>query len=176
MRFVTTPLHGLLVVEVEVGLDARGGFGRCFCKNEFATAGVTFDVAQASISSNLLAGTLRGMHYQADPHGEAKLVRCTRGRLFDVAVDLRPNSPTRTRWFGLELSAATPRLLYIPPGFAHGFVTREPDCEVSYLMDSEYFADAARGVRWNDPAFGIAWPTGPREMSEKDASYPDYLG
>jgi dTDP-4-dehydrorhamnose 3,5-epimerase len=175
MRFLATPLPGLLVVEVEVQCDARGSFGRSFCKSEFAAAGIAFDIEQANISSNQAAGTLRGMHYQAAPHGEAKLVRCSRGRMFDVAIDLRPDSPTRREWFGVELAATTPRLLYVPPGFAHGFLTLEADCEVSYLMGSGHAAEAARGVRWNDAAFGIAWPAAPQCMSERDAAYPDYL-
>ncbi len=176
MRFIATKLQDLFVIEVGFYGDARGEFGRCFCKDEFAAAGIAFDVAQANISTNPAAATLRGMHYQAAPHAEVKLVRCSRGRIFDVAIDLRPRSPTLCQWFGRELSAETAAMLYIPQGFAHGFITLQPDCEVSYLMGSGYVAEAARGVRWDDPAFGIDWPIAPQQLSPKDASYPDYAG
>src|SRR5882757_851823 len=130
MRFVPTPLAGLFVVQIELRLDERGAFGRSFCTSEFAAAGIAFEVAQANISLNHAAGTLRGLHHQAEPHAEAKLVRCGRGRIFDVAVDLRPGSDTRKRWFGTELSPDAPEMLFIPAGFAHGFVTLEPHSEV----------------------------------------------
>ena len=134
-------------------------------------------VAQCSTSFNARAGTLRGMHYQADPHGEAKLVRCTRGAVHDVIVDLRPDSPTHRRWFGIELSADNGTALYVPVGMAHGFQTLEDGSEVLYMMGHEYVPDAARGVRWDDPGFGIEWPEPPaggRTISARDAAYPDY--
>jgi dTDP-4-dehydrorhamnose 3,5-epimerase len=133
-------------------------------------------VAQCNASFNARAGTLRGMHYQAEPHGEPKLVRCTRGAIFDVAVDLRAGSPTYCRWYGVELSADNRYAFYIPPVLAHGFQTLTDDCEVLYQMGERYVAEAARGVRWDDPAFGIEWPEadGERIISERDASYPDF--
>jgi dTDP-4-dehydrorhamnose 3,5-epimerase len=176
LRILPTPLAGLKVIEIDFHRDDRGGFGRSFCKAEFATAGLTFDVVQANLSQNAAAGTLRGMHYQAAPYADAKLVRCVRGRIFDVAVDLRPGSPSQTRWFGIELAPEAPQMLFIPAGFAHGFVSLEPDSDVAYFMGGPFVAEAARGVRWNDPAFGVAWPMAPRHMSPRDAAYPDYVG
>lgn len=174
MQFVPTPLSGLYVAAIELHQDARGSFGRAFCQSEFAAAGLSFEIVQANVSLTAEPATLRGLHYQADPYGEPKLVRCTRGRIFDVAVDLRSASPTHRRWFGIELSPDDPRMLFIPEGFAHGFVTLEPRSEVSYLMGARYVPEAARGVRWNDPAFGIEWPVVPRHMSARDAGYSDY--
>jgi dTDP-4-dehydrorhamnose 3,5-epimerase len=169
MRFVATPLEGLVVVEQERLRDERGWFARTFDVAEL------FEVVQMSASFNARAGTLRGLHLQAEPHGECKLVRCTRGAIFDVAVDLRPGSRTRLRWFGIQLSADAGSALLIPAGFAHGFQTLVDETEVLYAMDAPYVADAARGVRWDDPAFGIAWPDPPpagRTISPRDASYP----
>jgi dTDP-4-dehydrorhamnose 3,5-epimerase len=165
-----TPLDGLCVVEPERIADERGFFARTY---DVAALG---PIVQMSTSFNPRAGTLRGLHFQADPHGEGKLVRCTRGAVFDVAVDLRADSATRHRWHAVELSADNGLALYIPPGFAHGFQTLVDASEVLYAMSIPYVAEAARGVRWNDPAFGIAWPEPPgdgRVMSERDASYPD---
>jgi dTDP-4-dehydrorhamnose 3,5-epimerase len=170
MRLVETPLPGVLLVEQERLGDERGYFAR------------TYDVAdmppivQMSTSFNARAGTLRGLHFQRDPHGESKLVRCTRGAIFDVAVDLRPRSPTLHGWFGVELTADDGRALLIAPGFAHGFQTLADDSEVLYAMDAPYVGDAAGGVRWDDPAFAIDWPAAPpggRTMSERDAAYSD---
>jgi dTDP-4-dehydrorhamnose 3,5-epimerase len=174
MRFVETPLAGARVIEIEPHADARGFFARTFCRDTLLAAGLPGEFVQASVSHNIRRGTLRGMHFQAAPHEEPKLVRCTRGAIFDVIVDLRPASTTHRRWFGIELSAENHRTLYVPPGFAHGFQTLVDDTEILYQMAEPYVAAAARGVRWNDPAFGIAWPIAEPFMSERDASYPDY--
>jgi dTDP-4-dehydrorhamnose 3,5-epimerase len=175
MRFVETPLPGAWVIELEEIEDERGWFARTFDAEEFRSRGLTPDVVQCNASFNHRAGTLRGMHHQADPHGESKLVRCVRGAIFDVAVDLRADSPTCRDWHGVELSAENRRAFYIPAGLAHGFQTLTDDTEVLYQMGNSYVPGAARGVRWDDPAFGIEWPAfdGERTISAKDASYPD---
>lgn len=156
--------------------DTRGGFARTFCDAEFAAAGIAMRPVQANLSSNPRRGTLRGLHYQADPNGEPKLVQCVRGRIFDVAVDLRRESSTYRQWAGVELAPELGRSLYIPLGCAHGFVTLVNDTEIMYLMGAPYVAGSGRGVRWNDPAFAIAWPIAPIELSERDATYPDHDG
>jgi dTDP-4-dehydrorhamnose 3,5-epimerase len=170
MNLRATPLEGVLVVEPERLPDERGWFARTYDVADLAP------VVQMSTSFNARAGTLRGLHFQADPHGEDKLVRCTRGAVFDVAVDLRSGSPTLHRWFGVELSEENGVALWIPKGFAHGFQTLADDTEVLYAMSTPYVPGAGRGVRWDDPAFGIEWPQPPasgRVMSERDATYPD---
>jgi dTDP-4-dehydrorhamnose 3,5-epimerase len=176
MRFIETPLSGVWVLEPEEIEDERGWFARTFDAEEFRARGLNPDVAQCNSSFNHRAGTLRGMHYQAEPHGESKLVRCVRGAIFDVAVDLRPDSPTCRDWHGIELSADNRLAFYIPAGLAHGFQTLTDDCEVLYQMGNPYVSEAGRGVRWDDPAFGIEWPEhrGERTISEKDSSYPDF--
>ena len=177
MRFVETPLPGVIVIEPERLSDERGWFARTLDRDEFAARGMNPEVIQTNASFNARAGTLRGMHYQADPHGETKVVRCVRGAIFDVALDLRPDSPTCGRWHGVELSEDNGLALYIPAGYAHGFQTLREHSEVHYLMGSPYVPDAARGVRWDDPAFGIEWPPAPggrRVISERDASYADH--
>jgi dTDP-4-dehydrorhamnose 3,5-epimerase len=174
MRFLETPLAGPRVIEIVPHVDPRGFFARTFCRDELVAAGLPGEFMQASVSHNLRRGTLRGMHFQAAPHEEPKLVRCTRGAIHDVIVDLRPTSATHCRWFGIELNADNRRTLYVPPGFAHGFWTRVDDTEILYQMAEPYVAALARGVRWNDPAFGIAWPIADPVMSERDAAYPDY--
>lgn len=176
MRFVQTPLPGAWVIELELLGDERGWFARTFDAEEFAARGMNPAVAQCNASFNARRGTLRGLHYQAAPHGESKLVRCVRGAIFDVAVDLREDSPAYRSWHGVELSADNGRAFYIPDGMAHGFQTLVDDCEVIYQMGERYEADAARGVRWDDPAFAIGWPDpqGERVISERDASYPDF--
>ncbi|HXW97160.1 MAG TPA: dTDP-4-dehydrorhamnose 3,5-epimerase [Gemmatimonadales bacterium] len=174
MIFGSTPLPGAAVVDLERREDERGFFARSFCQREFEAQGLETTVAQCNVSFNRRRGTLRGMHWQAAPHGEAKLVRVTRGALWDVIVDLRPESATYCRWFGVELSAENHRALYIPRGFAHGFQTLVDDVEVFYQMSTSYVPDAQRGVRWDDPAFGIEWPILPPFLSERDATYPDY--
>src|SRR3954451_6499190 len=171
-----TELSGAFVVEIEPHADARGLFARTFDRDLFAAHGLACDVVQASVSYNARAGTLRGLHYQAEPDGEDKLVRCVRGAVWDVIVDLRPDSPSYCRWLAVDLDQDSRRALYIPRGFAHGFQTRTHDAEVLYQMSTPYVPDAARGVRWDDPAFGIEWPDpgAERVMSERDGSYPDF--
>jgi dTDP-4-dehydrorhamnose 3,5-epimerase len=166
---------GAFVVEPERLADERGFFARTWCQREFAERGLETRVAQSSVSFNSHAGTLRGLHFQAPPFGEVKLVRCTAGSIFDVIVDLRPDSPTFKRHFSILLSMENRRALYIPKGFAHGFQTLEPDTEVMYQMSEFYRAEFSRGVRWNDPAFGIDWPEAERRiMNERDQNYPDF--
>jgi dTDP-4-dehydrorhamnose 3,5-epimerase len=173
MRFVDTGLPGAFIVELEPHCDERGFFARTWCRDEFAARGLNPCLVQCSLSRNRLKGTLRGMHYQVAPHEEAKLVRCTMGAIYDVIVDLRPSSPTRHRYFGAVLSAHNHRALYVPEGFAHGFLTLEDDSEVLYQMSASFHAASARGVRWNDAAFGITWPSPPVIIADRDASYPD---
>jgi dTDP-4-dehydrorhamnose 3,5-epimerase len=177
VRLVDTPLPGAYVVELEPLGDERGWFARTFDADAFAQLGLDARVSQCNTSFNERAGTLRGMHLQAEPHGEAKLVRCTRGAVHDVIVDLRPDSPTFRRWFGIELRAGGTASLFAPAGTAHGFQTLEDASEVHYQMSHHYVPEAAGGVRWDDPAFGIEWPQPPaggRVISERDASYPDF--
>ncbi|HEY5044225.1 MAG TPA: dTDP-4-dehydrorhamnose 3,5-epimerase [Solirubrobacteraceae bacterium] len=176
MRFIETPLPGAWVIELEEIEDERGWFARTFDAEEFRARGLNSDVVQCNASFNLRAGTLRGMHYQAEPHGESKLVRCVRGAIFDVAVDLRPDSSTYRAWHGVQLSAENRLAFYIPAGLAHGFQTLAENSEVLYQMGNPYVPAAARGVRWDDPAFAIEWPAsnGDRVISDKDRSYPDF--
>jgi dTDP-4-dehydrorhamnose 3,5-epimerase len=174
MRFVATDISGVVVVEAEPRADQRGSFSRLQCPDEFAAAGQPFTPAQTSLSRNPQTGTLRGLHYQPAPHAETKLVRCVRGRIFDVAVDLRPDSPTHRRWLGVELSAENLRALFLPEGVAHGFLTLAPDSDVLYQIAPKYEPGHEAGVRWDDPAFAIAWPEPPALISPRDATYPDY--
>ena len=176
MFFSETALKGAFVIEPERHEDFRGFFARTFCRREFAEHGLEPDVEQSSISFNPRIGTLRGMHYQAAPCEEVKLVRCTMGRIYDVIIDLRPDSSTHRKHFAVELSAENRKMLYIPRGFAHGFQTLEDNAEVLYQMSDTYSPEHARGVRWNDPAFGIAWPAAERIIHERDQSYPDFRG
>jgi dTDP-4-dehydrorhamnose 3,5-epimerase len=170
-----TPLPGAYVVELEPIEDERGWFARTFDAAAFEELGLDAAVVQCNASFNRRAGTLRGMHYQAEPHGEAKLVRCTRGAIFDVIVDLRPWSATTCRWFGIELRAGDAASLFVPAGFAHGFQTLGDDTEVHYQMSHRYVPEAARGLRWNDPSFAIDWPPAEARMiSERDRTWPDY--
>lgn len=173
MVFSETDLAGAYVVDIEPHADERGFFARTWCGREFEAHGLNPRLVQCSMSSNRRKGTLRGLHYAVAPYAEAKLVRCTSGAIYDVIVDLRPQSATRRQSFAVVLSAANHRALYVPEGFAHGFLTLADGCEVLYQMSEFYHADAARGVRWNDPAFGIDWPETPVVMSDKDATYPD---
>jgi len=172
MQIEPTPLEGLLVIRPTPVGDARGHFVRLWCAEEFARAGLAFRPVQISASFNHRAGTLRGMHWQADPHAETKLVRASRGRVFDVAVDLRRDSATYRRWFGIELRADTVDAVLIPAGFAHGFVTLTDDAEVTYCIDTAYAPRAARGVRFDDPALGIEWPVAPSVLSDRDLAWP----
>lgn len=172
MIFAATPLAGAYLVDMTRLEDERGFFARSFCAEEFAAQGLVAPVSQCSVSFNVRRGTLRGLHYQAAPHEEEKLVRCTRGALFDVAVDLRRESATFRQWFGAELSADNQRALYLPKGFAHGFLCLEDRTEVLYMISVPYAAEAARGLRWNDPAIGIRWPMEPEVLAARDAAYP----
>jgi dTDP-4-dehydrorhamnose 3,5-epimerase len=167
-------LEGAFTIEPERVVDERGYFARIFCAEEFARLGLRPDVSQSSVSYNAVAGTLRGMHWQALPHGECKLVRCVRGAVWDVIVDVRPGSDTYRQWWSVELSAANGTMLYVPEGVAHGFLTLARASEVMYQMSDPYVPEAARGVRWDDPAFGIAWPSAPAVMSDRDRTYPDF--
>jgi dTDP-4-dehydrorhamnose 3,5-epimerase len=174
LTFVETGLERLVVVESIERVDERGSFIRTFDADQWHEEGLASRVVQCSLSRNTRRRTLRGMHYQELPHGEAKLVRCSRGAIFDVAVDLRRDSPTFRRWFGIELTESNGRMLHIPEQFAHGFLTLADDTEVAYQMSAIYAPDYARGVRWDDPAFGIEWPALPEVMSERDRQYPDF--
>jgi len=174
MRFTPTSIPGVVVVDIEPHEDNRGAFARLQCPDEFASAGHPFSPVQTSLSRNPKAGTLRGLHYQPAPHGETKLVRTVRGRMFDVALDLRRASPAYLRWTAAELSAGNARALLIPEGVAHGFLTLEPDTDVLYQISPAFQSGHEAGVRWDDPAFAIAWPIAPSLISERDATYPDH--
>jgi dTDP-4-dehydrorhamnose 3,5-epimerase len=175
MKFTETEIPGVVIVESEPHGDERGTFVRIWDTAVFAERGLEALTAQWSLSSNRNAGTLRGMHYQAEPHAEAKLVRCIRGAIYDVALDLRADSPTFKRWAGVELRAGDACALYIPKGLAHGFQTLEDDTEVLYAISAPYEASASSGVRWDDPAFGIEWPEAEsRVISERDRTWPDF--
>lgn len=175
MIFAETRLSGAYVITPEQHVDERGFFARTWDWQEFAAQGLNAHLAQCSLSFNRLAGTLRGMHYQTAPYEEAKVVRCTMGAIYDVIIDLRPASPTFKHWLSVELTAANRLMLYIPPGFAHGFQTLCDNVEVFYQISEFYHPEAAAGVRWDDPAFGIVWPEAPqRTISAKDRAYPDF--
>jgi dTDP-4-dehydrorhamnose 3,5-epimerase len=172
LKFLETPCAGLYVVELAPLDDDRGFFARSFCVREFEARGLVSVVAQCNISFNKKAGTLRGLHFQAPPHEETKLVRCTRGAIYDVAVDLRPGSSTYRHWYATELTADNRRMMCIPGGFAHGFQTLLDDSEVFYQMSEFYHSESGRGLRWDDPALAIPWPLANPIMSEKDQTYP----
>lgn len=174
MRFLETELKGAYVIELEKREDERGFFGRTFCVNEFEECGLNSEVLQCNLSFNARRGTLRGMHYQAEPFAEAKLVQCVRGSLYDVIIDLRRDSDTYCCWVGMELSAENGRMLYVPEGFAHGFQSLEDNTSVYYQMFQFYAPYFARGVRWDDPAFGIKWPLANPIIADKDRQLPDY--
>lgn len=175
MKFQAADIAGAFVLELEQNIDERGSFARIWCREELAEHGLTAELAQASISRNRRSGTLRGMHFQRAPHQEAKLVRCTRGSIFDVIVDLRRNSPTYGGWMGVELEAERGSALYVPEGCAHGFQTLVDETEVMYLISHPYAPESAAGVRWDDPAFGIEWPDADeRTISERDLGWPDF--
>jgi dTDP-4-dehydrorhamnose 3,5-epimerase len=174
MLFRNTLLSGLYEIRIEPNADERGFFARSWCREEFQAHELNAKLVQCNISFNKRRGTLRGMHFQAEPFGEAKLIRCTQGGIYDVAIDLRPQSPTFRHWVGVELTAANHRMLFVPQGFAHGFLTLEDNTEVFYQMSDFYKAEAARGVRWDDPAFQIAWPAPVQVISERDRTYPDF--
>jgi dTDP-4-dehydrorhamnose 3,5-epimerase len=174
MRFTETALAGVVTIALDAAEDERGFFARTFCDDEFLRAGIVMQPRQMNLSHNIETLTLRGMHYQAATHGESKLVQCVRGRIFDVVVDLRRHSPTYRRWVGIELAPDLRRMIFVPEGCAHGFLTLEQDSDVFYLMGSAYVSEAGRGVRWSDPAFGIVWPAPPRVISARDNAYPDF--
>jgi len=174
MKFLETAMEGAFIIELEAAEDERGYFARTFCRNEFAAHGLNYEIAQCSISYNARRGTLRGMHYQVEPHSEVKLVQCVSGSIYDVIVDLRPESDTYCRWIGIELSPSKRCLLYVPEGFAHGFQTLEDNSTVYYQISEYYAPNYARGVRWNDPVIGIKWPIISPLLSEKDKIIPDY--
>ena len=176
MLFTKTKLDGAWLIEAEPIADSRGWFARTFCARAFEDHGLETRFVQHSTSQNVSRATLRGMHFQTGSHAEIKLVRCLKGAIYDVIVDLNPGSPTYGHWQAFELSAANMRQLYIPKGFAHGFQTLEDGCEIGYLISEFYAPEASTGVRWNDPAFAIDWPRIPQLISPRDAQYPDYRG
>ncbi len=174
MIFTETSVAGAWLIDLDPRGDERGYFARAWCQREFAARGLTATFVQCNEAFSRWRGTLRGLHYQAEPHGEVKLMRCVRGAVFDVIVDLRADSPTHRRWFGTELSADNRRRLYVPAGCAHGYQALTDHCEVVYPVSAFYEPSAERGVRWNDPAFHLRWPLPPAHLSDKDAHWPDY--
>jgi dTDP-4-dehydrorhamnose 3,5-epimerase len=175
MKFTETKLKGAYIIDIEKHEDERGFFSRSWCVNEMKDHGINVSILQANISYNKSKGTLRGMHYQVEPYQEAKLVRCSRGSIFDVIIDLRKNSSTFKQWIGVELSHENYKMLYVPEDFAHGFMTLEGDTEVSYLMSEIFVPGAGATIRWNDPVFNIKWPLNLKVMSEKDKLQADYI-
>ena len=176
MIFKETKLRGAFLIEIEKKEDPRGFFARAFCQKEFKAHGLDPHIAQVNVSSNLRKGTLRGMHFQGVPHQEVKMIRCTRGAIFDVIIDLRKNSPTHQEWFGVKLTADDYKMLYIPEDFAHGYLTLEDKSDVIYFMTQFYQPNAESGVRYNDPAFGIEWPAVAETLliTDKDKNWPSY--
>jgi dTDP-4-dehydrorhamnose 3,5-epimerase len=174
MIFTETKLKGAFEIEIKKLVDERGFFGRSWCANEMAEHGLKADLKQANTSFSIKKGTLRGMHYQMHPYQETKLIRCTRGSILDVIIDLRPASPTFKQWIGVELTQDNYKMLYVPEDFAHGFITLEDNCEVTYLVTQFYTPGAEKGIRWNDPLFNIEWPFEPIVISEKDKTHPNY--
>jgi len=174
LKFNATEIPGVFVITAEPVEDERGFFARMWCREEFAAKGLDPDLAQCSIAFNRVKGTIRGMHVQLPPHAEAKLVRCTRGAIFDVALDLRGDSPTFRRWTSVELTAENRNMLYIPAGVAHGYQTLVEDAEVFYQISAPYHSESSSGVRWDDPAFRIGWPLGGPLLSQRDRSYEDF--
>jgi len=175
VKFSETALKGAFIIEPERIEDERGFFARTFCRREFEARGLNPDLVQCSISFNHQRATLRGMHYQSAPHAEAKLVRCTRGAIYDVIIDLRPQSPTFRRWVAVDISAENHLMVYVPEGFAHGFQTLQDETEVSYYISEFYSPERARGVRWNDPAFAIGWPIADPVISVRDQTHPEFI-
>ena len=173
MRFIETLIAGAWLVAPEAHGDERGFFARMWSRDEFVARGLHGDFVQCNNSYSRARGTLRGLHYQVAPHAEAKLVRCIGGRVFDVIVDMRPESPTCRRWFGTELTAENRSLVYVPEGCAHGYLALEDECEVIYMATALYVAEAERGVRWDDPRIAIRWPIEPALLSPKDRQWPD---
>lgn len=174
MIFTETKLKGAFIIEIKQLKDERGFFGRTWCANEMHEHGLKADIKQANMSLSLQKGTIRGMHYQNDPYQETKLVRCTKGAIYDVIIDLRKDSPTYCQWIGVELTDDNYKMLYVPEDFAHGFITLKDNCEVNYLVSQFYAPGAEAGIRYNDPLFNIHWPVEPTVVSEKDRSHHDY--
>ena len=174
MIFSETELPGAFVIDLEKIEDERGFFARAWCQRELRDHGLESRIAQCNMSFNKRKGTLRGMHFQRPPHEEVKLIRCIRGALYDVIIDLRPESAANKRWIGVELTAENRRMLYVPRGFAHGFQTLEEDTETFYMVSEFYTPGAESGVRWDDPSFGIDWPLPPSEISDKDQQWTDF--
>lgn len=174
MIFIETQLKGAFIIKPERLEDERGFFARSWCQREFEAHGLNSRLVQCNISFNKKAGTLRGMHYQAAPYEEAKLVRCTQGAIYDAIIDLRPESPTFKQYTAIVLTAQNRQMLYVPEGFAHGFLTLEDHTEVFYQMSEFYAPEYARGIRWNDPAFNIQWPADVQIISERDQNLPDF--
>jgi dTDP-4-dehydrorhamnose 3,5-epimerase len=175
MNFIETKLQGTFIIEPERFRDERGFFAPSFSAAEFSAHGLASVFVENNISYSANRGTLRGMHYQAAPHGQAKLIRCTRGAIFDVALDLRPDSETFRQWVGVELSADNRSMVYVPGDYAHGFQTLQDDTEVFYMVSQPYLPDSSRGVRWNDPTFGIQWPlVDALRINKRDREYPDF--
>jgi dTDP-4-dehydrorhamnose 3,5-epimerase len=174
MIFTETPIKGAFVIELEKREDERGFFARAFCEREFTAHGLSSRMVQVNNSLSRAKGTLRGMHYQLAPKAETKVLRCVRGSLFDVILDIRRGSPTFGKAFGVELSAANRKMIYVPKGFAHGFMTLEDDAEALYFVDEFYGADVERCIRWNDPRFNISWPQQPTVISDKDRNQKDF--
>ena len=175
MIFTETELKGAYVIEIEKLKDHRGFFARSWCQKEFNDHNLVSRIRQVNVSSNMKKSTLRGMHYQLSPYEETKLVRCTRGAIYDVIIDLRPASPTYAQWIGVELTAENYTMLYVPENFAHGFITLKDDTEITYQVSQFYTPGSERGIRWNDPAFSIDWPIEVRVISDKDKNWPDYI-
>ncbi len=171
MIFGETRFAGVHLIDIEKHVDGRGFFARTWCRSEFAERGLVTEFVQHSLSFNAERGTIRGLHFQAPPHDEVKVVRCLRGAIHDVIVDLRPDSPTVRRWAAFELTGASRSMLYIPAGFAHGFQTLEPESEISYMISASYMPDATRGIRYDDPALRIDWPLPVARISERDRSW-----
>jgi dTDP-4-dehydrorhamnose 3,5-epimerase len=174
MIFIETSIAGAFLLDLDPAMDARGLFARTFCEREFRERGLESRFVQNSISRNARRGVLRGLHYQSEPRAETKLVRCTNGAIYDVIVDLRPHSPSFKSWAAFELSQENARSLYIPPSVAHGFQALTDGAEVSYQISEFYYQEAARGIRWNDPAVGVVWPIVPPFLSERDAAFADF--
>lgn len=174
MNFVETPIQGVVVIELEPLRDERGMFARSFSADEFGERGLLDQVVEANVSHNTQVGTLRGMHYQAAPYPDPKIMRCTSGAVYDVAVDLRAGSGTYCRWFGTVLAASEGTALHVPAGCAHGYLTLDPGTTVAYLMGERYHSELSQGVRWDDPTFGIEWPFEPSVISARDAAFPDH--
>lgn len=174
MIFTQTKLAGAFIIDLKKLEDDRGFFARTFCENEFKEQGIDIKIVQANTNLSLKKGTIRGMHYQNHPYEEDKVVRCTKGALFDVIIDLRKDSPTYKQWIGVELTENNHRALLVPKGFAHGFLTLEDNTEANYLVSQFYTPGAESGIRYNDPQFNIEWPFEPVVVSEKDANHPDY--